>query len=444
MSELIKIENTQNLYYKEEVIELKGRYGIRHKKVKKHIIKYRDEQGNKRQKTLKKYDMKLEDVLKEQREIERLVEAKKNKSISTKRRRPNSTRSKSRKPSIQFPKEAIFIPTYTTFGNIANLYFDSKKDKRSNEQTRRKYDKHLKEKIGQISIDRINTEDLKDVYESLQTKFAIKTSGELMKVIQRIINFATKKGIFTKANPVNDIAIIKADNERKSFLTLEQIDCLLDFKDVKEDDNLYLFVLLATRTGARAGSIMKTTPSDIDIDNYSISLFNFKKRAEDNKVYEGYFDDMTKEMLKKRINGIGKYEPIIKISYPALRKKLQRVLDQLFNIDDRDNKIELDNKGRVRNKTQLLYSKNGVRNDSENLTKEELEIMQKRRNNRIVVHSLRHSFAYNYLQQENSNIFDLKTLLDHSDIKMTVRYSNTNKDRNRNLVKNMYKQNQDK
>ena len=118
-------------------------------------------------------------------------------------------------------------------------------------------------------------------------------------------------------------------------------------------------------------------------------------------------------------------------------KKLQRILDELFNYDDRNNLEELDKKGRVLNRKQLLYSKKGLKSDSE-VSEEDLEIRAKRRKSRIVIHSIRHSFGFNFLKQDKASIYKLKELLNHSDIKMTLRYAHDDVEENKNIIMNMF------
>ena len=55
-----------------------------------------------------------------------------------------------------------------------------------------------------------------------------------------------------------------------------------------------------------------------------------------------------------------------------------------------------------------------------------------------MIHSLRHSFAYNFLKQDGSSIFKLKNMLNHSDIKSTLRYAHDDKEQNKNILMNMY------
>jgi len=60
------------------------------------------------------------------------------------------------------------------------------------------------------------------------------------------------------------------------------------------------------------------------------------------------------------------------------------------------------------------------------------------RKNRVVVHSLRHTFA-SHLAINGTPIFTIQKLLNHADINMTMRYAKLAPDSGRDAVKGLYR-----
>jgi len=58
--------------------------------------------------------------------------------------------------------------------------------------------------------------------------------------------------------------------------------------------------------------------------------------------------------------------------------------------------------------------------------------------NRVVIHTLRHTFA-SHLAINGTPIFTIQTLMNHSDIKMTMRYAKLAPDSGKVAVQGLYK-----
>ena len=58
--------------------------------------------------------------------------------------------------------------------------------------------------------------------------------------------------------------------------------------------------------------------------------------------------------------------------------------------------------------------------------------------NRVVIHTLRHTFA-SQLAINGTPIFTIQKLMNHSDINMTLRYAKLSPDSGRDFVNNLYK-----
>ena len=63
------------------------------------------------------------------------------------------------------------------------------------------------------------------------------------------------------------------------------------------------------------------------------------------------------------------------------------------------------------------------------------------RKNRVVIHTLRHTFA-SHLAINGEPIYNIQKLLNHKDLNSTLRYAKLNKKEKRRSVKNMYQKNE--
>jgi integrase len=148
-------------------------------------------------------------------------------------------------------------------------------------------------------------------------------------------------------------------------------------------------------------SILHLKKSDIDLQNEIIRLTDFKGGGE---IYSGYITDTTREMLHSTLSKIGFNDYVVsfnfdgkKITGRQLQRRLKPILDELFNkgLDTKDRK------------------------------------------NRIVIHSLRHTFA-SQLALSNVSIRQIQELLNHSDISQTVRYAKLQDDANKQALQNIF------
>lgn len=424
---LIKVPDMENVYFKEIKEQYQGKYGLRVRTFKKYTLRYLDEYDVRRQKIIGN-DLTKEKILNAQEETK-----KKYDKLRAKLNKPKKTRG--RRPSITYPIKPNF--TITTLNDLATYYFIKNPEKQTIDRDKREYEIYIKKRFGSLDASTLAEEEVKSFYIELQTQLSLKKAGDIILSMKKYYNYAIKKKEFLGENPLNDIEIINPDNARTEYLTKDQIHQLLIHPKIAENLDLLLFVLLATRTGARAGTIMNIARCDISLAKNSVSLYNYKKKATEKKLYTAFFDGHTEEALLKRFESCEKYDKIIQSSYASLRKKVQRVLDELFNYSDRNNATELDKKGCVKDSKKVLYSKKDLISN-EKLSTEEIKIRAKRRKERIVIHSLRHSFAYNYLKQPNASVFKLKKLLNHSDIKMTLRYSHVKEEELKESLKDMY------
>ena len=164
--------------------------------------------------------------------------------------------------------------------------------------------------------------------------------------------------------------------KRDRFLTTEEVAQLQEA--VRElDPELKLYLSLALSTGARLGAIMSIKAKDIS-DN-KITMIDEKDGDE---RYTAYLNPETKSLVEEIVINLKPNDLIFKLTKTSLQKRLQRILNKLFNQD-------LETSDRV---------------------------------NRVVVHTLRHTFA-SQLVMKGTPLVIVQKLLNHAELETTARYA---------------------
>ena len=190
---------------------------------------------------------------------------------------------------------------------------------------------------------------------------------------------------------------------RERYLELVEIEELYHVvSNFDKDSNfklLELFCRLAITIGARLESILNIKVKDINFNTDIITITDFKNNE---ARYSTYITDTTKEYLlsviqNKRTNDyIFEFENK-KVTKRQIQQRLKPILDDLFNQD-----LEI--------------------NDS---------------TNRAVIHSLRHTFA-SHLAINNISIKTIQVLMNHKDIKQTMKYAKLHNDTAKNAVQDVF------
>ncbi|MDO8453634.1 MAG: site-specific integrase [Sulfurimonas sp.] len=267
-------------------------------------------------------------------------------------------------------KDKIFLK------EIADEYFNTRAERDSKNKDISSYKKHL---LSYFENTDLNTIDKKDIQEfkkiKLETPLAPKTVNNILSLLGTIIKFGISEELL-----INDISkFIKkydVDNDRERFLTVQEIKKL--YKAVEDNKRLYLFCKLSLTTGARLASTMNIRKKDINITHKILTLKDFKN----NTTYKAFLKDDVIELLKDYTVEIEHAEKLFDVSETTIQKPLREIMNKLFNT-----KLESDD-----------------------------------RKNRVVLHSLRHTFA-SHLAINGTPIFTIQKLMNHKDIKMTLRYA---------------------
>jgi len=293
-------------------------------------------------------------------------------------------------------KEIILVDT------IADKYFASLKFHSSDttiKDIKSVYNNHLKEFVGNENILSLKLDDLEKIQQLKITKYAPQTVNQIIELLSTIFNYGLKKQLYKGSNPGFGIKPFKVDNQRERYLSVNDIKDLYD--KIQDNPMLNLFTRLALTTGSRLEGILNLQKKDIDLQNNSITLYDLKNK----ETYKGFLSKDVKDILtdvfpKLTANSfiVSLNDQYTQISKRQVQCRLKPILDNLFN--------------------------------------KELEIND--RKHRVVIHSLRHTFA-SHLAINGTPIFTVQKLMNHSKIDMTLRYAKLMPDSGRDFVNGLYK-----
>ena len=289
-----------------------------------------------------------------------------------------------------------------TLDMLAKEHYDYKElHNRNNTKVRIIYTSHISPFIGNKSIDNICYKDIEKIQQAkITAKLSPKYCNNIISEIKVLYNWAIERGLFNKLSPAKNVKKLKVDNARERFLPVSDIEQLL--QKVESDELLLLFVLISLTTGARENAVCMITKKDIDRKNW---IVNIKDEKED-KTYRGFLEN---ERLKK-----------------LLRDRLPEL---------KENELILSYHGFTTVKRINQYVRGYIKPILDNLFNKELD--SKDRKNRVVLHTLRHTFA-SHLAINGTPILTIQKLMNHSNILTTMRYAKLAPDSGRDAIKELY------
>lgn len=278
-------------------------------------------------------------------------------------------------------------------------YLNEIEGKGDTRNTKGRYTNHIKPILGNELMEDITSEDIKkfvllkkkEVSFKTGRTYAPKTINDLVNIISVVYNYNK-----ISPNPAQDIKRDNTNDARERYLNEREIALL--FKTIEEHpkmrkkDLIKLFTVLALTTGARLTSVLTITQGDILGDKIRI------KDHKNNSTYYAALHPSVKEMLPKGLKSTdylvgGSSKQVHRVS---INKMLQPRLNELFN--------------------------------------EGLDIEDSKR--RVVIHTFRHTFG-SLLAINGVGIYTIKKLMNHSDIKMTMRYAKLSPDVGFDAVKSL-------
>ncbi len=285
-----------------------------------------------------------------------------------------------------------------TLDFLADRYFE---DRKSSNERKQKYNNHIKPLIGNKQIENIKKVDIKKVVNKvISIGRSNGTANSVLSLVSTIINHNIKQHDLKIINPCIGIPKLKADNRRERYLTVDEIKQLKD--EVKDNFFVKLFVEFALSTGGRLETVLNIQKKDIDLDNKTINLNNLKTK----RRYTGFLQGELIGTLREYLPRLKANDYVVtqkglqekKADHKQIHRRLKPILDRLFNKGLKDDDIT----------------------------------------NRAVIHTLRHTFA-SHLAINETPIFTIQKLLDHSDIKQTLRYAKLAPDSGKNNVEGLYR-----
>ncbi len=283
--------------------------------------------------------------------------------------------------------------------DVAKLYFEQSFQNKDNAKTKSKYLSKLQKRFGHKDIQEITADEILDYQATLlDNGLSASTINFDISFLGTLYNVAIEEKLFQGVSPTKSKKVkkLKNDNQRERYLTTEEIHLIYE---LIQDDNIKNFVDLSLSTGGRLETILNIKVKDIDFSNGLITLKDLKN----NSTYGGFLQNKVINSLKSQLDDVKPNTYVIgfkdtKYATRTLQRKLQNILNSLFNKD-------LDTK------------------DAKN---------------RVVIHSLRHTFA-SHLAINGTPIFTIQKLMNHQDIEMTLRYAKLSPDSGKNFVNELYR-----
>ena len=279
--------------------------------------------------------------------------------------------------------------TKMTLHQVALKFFDKKAYKGKSYTTfYGRYMNHIYPAMGEKWIEEIKEEDV-DKLKNSKDDLAPKTVSLIIQMLNSIFIFAIDRNLYNGSNPCKRVEIKKIDNHRERYLSLDEIELLLD--RIKNNSQLYLFVLLSLSTGARLHDVYSLKKKDFNLVDKTVTIKNNKGGT----TYKAFLTKRVLDILN--LSDKSPNDTLFSSSERTIQRGLQKVLNELFNegLDTKDSK------------------------------------------NRVVIHTLRHTFA-SQLAIAGTPIFVIKKLLDHKNIEDTLRYAKLSPDNGRDFVEGLF------
>jgi integrase len=253
-----------------------------------------------------------------------------------------------------------------------------------------RYKNHVYPALGEKSIHLINNDDIESFYSLLKTKKLSNKSIQLiMEQLSSIINYAFKQKYHSNENPCKTIKLKKVDNARERYLSKEEVNLLI--QAVKENENAYMFTLMSLSTGARLSDVYNMQKKNFNLTNKTVTIKNEKGKS----TYQAFLKKNVLSVID--LEDLKPNDILYNVSERVIQRFMKKTLDRLFNV--------------------------GLNKDD--------------RKNRVVVHTLRHTFA-SHLAIAGTPIYTIKKLLDHKSIEDTLRYAKLSPDCGREFVESLY------
>lgn len=188
---------------------------------------------------------------------------------------------------------------------------------------------HVLKKAPFAKQRKITRGDIQDYIDWLMKTKRPETVTLHYRQIRALMRYAINREKYKYADPTVGIDLPKSTGPRKRYFEPEEITRLLEA--LKDEPRLYLFTKMSLCTGARMSTMLSVHSDHIEPDG-SVELYNHKA----DRWYKSFFDAETMDLLRGKAGYVlampGREDQVPPCSW--LQKKLQRVLNELFNDED--------------------------------------------------------------------------------------------------------------
>ena len=272
-----------------------------------------------------------------------------------------------------------------TFSELFEEYYQphiQNKDKKSTyDREVHLYKKWLKPVLGGVKLNLISRISLIRLLQPMEKKrLSNRSKNYAIALTRQVFNFAIRNELFAGDNPAARFdELKKEDNRRMKFLSDEELNNLLE-ELKKHSYSVYLMALISADCGLRAGEIFKLTWADVSLEEKML----FLRDTKNGKNRFAYMTNRVAEEFSKLTQGEGN-EFVFQSKAGGKIYHVSRTFERAV---------------------KALGLNDGITD----------------RRQKVVFHSLRHTFASRLVQRRVS-LYEVKELLGHSDIAMTQRYS---------------------
>ncbi len=272
-----------------------------------------------------------------------------------------------------------------TFSELFEEYYQphiQNKDKKSTyDREVHLYKKWLKPVLGGVKLNLISRISLIRLLQPMEKKrLSNRSKNYAIALTRQVFNFAIRNELFAGDNPAARFdELKKEDNRRMKFLSDEELNNLLE-ELKKHSYSVYLMALISADCGLRAGEIFKLTWADVSLEEKML----FLRDTKNGKNRFAYMTNRVAEEFSKLKQGEGN-EFVFQSKTGSKIEHVSRTFERAV---------------------KALGLNDGITD----------------RRQKVVFHSLRHTFA-SRLVQKRVSLYEVKELLGHSDIAMTQRYS---------------------
>ena len=299
-----------------------------------------------------------------------------------------------------------------TFSEIFALFLVASKDKKKNPRSWKREEQlariHIFPVVGSLPLSKIaNVPHLRTLQKNMEVKGLSPASIRYaLHVVRIVFHFAMDEGYFTGINPALErskraisknrtgIEYPQEDNKKERWLSREESSLLMQ-ELAKRSGEVHDIAMLALYAGLRFGEIAKLTWGNVDLFKGEMRL----RQTKNGKDRTAFMTPDIQAMFVRR----GPGEPG-KLVFPArgTDNKPHYMISHIYY----DTVKKLFNAG----------------------------IFDKRQ--WVNFHTLRHTFA-SWLVKDGTDIYQVKELLGHGDLKMTERYAHNKQEELKQAVKNL-------